>query len=336
MLALFLTTILNASIRAQRDSTPPPHPPPGRLIDVGGWQLHLYCTGTAEPSQPTVILEAGVGSFSVEWSLVQPEVARFVRVCSYDRAASGWSEWGPHPRTIRQIVYELHTLLENAGEQPPFVLVGASYGGWVVRAYQLTYPIEVAGMVLLDPGASDPERLMPDGRVVRSSALARGRTVPAVKRSDPLRLSDIPPTALTQIRAGLTSASAHANESPRDRLPPAAQQMRTWGLGQVGHVVAAVNPFEAEELAELRAASSRTPYPLGALPLTVVTRGRAEETGDEAAAREKAHRRDHEEQAALSRRGALVVAERSGHHVQLEDPPLVVRTIRELLQTIRQ
>src|SRR5690349_22701664 len=90
----------------QGDSTPPPYPAPGKLVDVGGWKLHLNCTGEEVAGRPTVILEAGAGDFSVEWSLVQPDVARFARVCSYDRAGDGWSDWGPHPRTHHQIVYE--------------------------------------------------------------------------------------------------------------------------------------------------------------------------------------------------------------------------------------
>src|SRR5207249_611819 len=129
--------------RAQNDA--PPFPPPGRLIDVGGWRLHLNCTGEQRPARPTVILEAGMGDFSVEWSLVQPSVATFARVCSYDRAGDGWSDFGPHPRTMRQIAYELHTLLANAGEHAPLVLVGHSYGGWLVRLYQSMYPADIAG-----------------------------------------------------------------------------------------------------------------------------------------------------------------------------------------------
>ena len=97
--------LLPDAARAQNDSTPPPFPAPGRLVDVGGWRLHLHCTGEARPSRPTVILEAGLGDFSVEWSLVQPGVARFARVCSYDRAGDGWSDLGPHPRTMHHIVF---------------------------------------------------------------------------------------------------------------------------------------------------------------------------------------------------------------------------------------
>ena len=123
------------------NTIPPPFPPPGKLIDVAGWRLHLYCTGEARASQPTVIPEPGLGDFSVEWSLVQPGVAKFARVCSYDRAGDGWREMGPHPRTLRQIVYELHTLLEKAAVKPSFVLVGHSYGGWLVRLCTATYPV---------------------------------------------------------------------------------------------------------------------------------------------------------------------------------------------------
>src|SRR5262249_32976099 len=88
-----------ATAVAQSRSARPPFPPPGRLVDVGGWRLRLNCTGEVRASQPTVILEAGVSDFSVEWSLVQPGVAKFARVCSYDRAGDGWSDLGPHPRT---------------------------------------------------------------------------------------------------------------------------------------------------------------------------------------------------------------------------------------------
>ena len=204
--------------KAQGSSDLPPYPPPGRLVDVGGWRLHLNCTGDIRATQPTVVLETGLGDFSVEWSLVQPGVARFARVCSYDRAGDGWSDLGPNPRTLRQIVYELHTMLERAGERRPYVLVGHSYGGWLVRLYQNTYPSEVTGLVLVEAGADNPWRMMADGKLVRSSELAAGRPIPAVKTAGPLRVSDIPPTALQQMRAGLPEASRHANEPRQGEL----------------------------------------------------------------------------------------------------------------------
>jgi pimeloyl-ACP methyl ester carboxylesterase len=321
---------------AQGDASAPPYPPPGRLVDVGGWKLHLNCTGRTNPQQPTVILESGVGDFSVEWSLVQPGVALFARVCSYDRAGDGWSDLGPHPRTMHQIVYELHTLLEKAGERPPYVLAGHSYGGVLVRLYQSTYPADVAGMVLVEAGTDNPLRMKPDGQLVHASELATGRPIPAVKTSNPLRESEIPPGALAQIKSGLSQASLHANEPPRDKLPPEAQRMRTWALGQVKHVAAAVNPFDNEELAGLRADRLKSDHPLGDLPLIVITRGKPEEQGTEGRAIEEEHRKDHAAIAAFSRRGKQIIATRSGHHVQLNEPQLVVAAIKETVAAARK
>jgi pimeloyl-ACP methyl ester carboxylesterase len=325
-----------ATARAQGEGTPPPFPAPGKLVDIGGWRLHLNCTGEARPSQPTVILEAGKGDFSVEWSLVQPEVTKFNRACSYDRAGDGWSDLGPHPRTMHQLVYELHTLLEKGGVKPPLILVGHSYGGWLVRLYAYTYPADVAGMVLVEAGADNPVRLLPDGKRVHSSDLATGRPIPAVKVSNPLRVSDIPPGALSQMRAGLQEAVKTANEPPRNKLPADAQRMRTWALGQLGHVAAAVNEFENEELAGLRAERTKSQYPLGDMPLIVLTRGKTEENGPDGRAFEEEHRRDHTAVATMSRKGKLVIAAQSGHHIQIEEPELVIKAIREVLAGVQK
>jgi pimeloyl-ACP methyl ester carboxylesterase len=303
-------------------------------VDVGGWRLHLLCTGESREGQPTVILEAGVGDFSMEWSLVQPGIARVARVCSYDRAADGWSEWGPYPRTMRQIAYELHTLLARAGEPAPYLMVGHSYGGWLVRVYQAAYPAEVAGLLLVESGGTDPWRMTPDGTLLRSSQLVRGQPIPEVKTSGPLRVSDIPPQALAQMSAGLAEARASANAPPRDKLPLEAQRIRTWVLGTLGHVVAAVNPFEHEELAQLRAAAAGD-YPLGDLPLVVITRGLPDEGGPRAQELEEEHRRDHAAMAALSRRGRQIIAERSRHHVNIDEPEIVVAAVRAMLGSPR-
>jgi pimeloyl-ACP methyl ester carboxylesterase len=334
--SLLLLTLQAAIVLAQSESTSPPFPPPGKLVDVGGWRLHLNCTGEALASQPTVILEPGVGDFSVEWSLVQPGVAKFARVCSYDRAGDGWSELGPHPRTLRQIVYELHTLLDKAGVKPPLVLVGHSYGGWLVRLYASTYKADVVGMVLVEAGADDPRRFLPDGKLGRSSDLVKNQEIPAVKTANPLRISDIPPAALKQMMSGARSLAKNPNPPPRDKLPPDAQRMRTWALAQVGHVAAAVNPFEHEELALLRAERTKTAHPLGDMPLIVLTRGISDEDGPDGKAFEEEHRRDHAAIAAMSRKGKLVIAARSGHHVQLDEPELVIQSIREVLAAARK
>lgn len=131
-------------------------PPPGELVDVGGRRLHLYCTGVAQDGRPTVILENLQGGLSSNWGWVQPAVAESTRVCSYDRAGSGWSEASAEPLTLDGTVDDLHTLLVRAEVPPPYVLAGHSIGGIYTRAYAAAYPDEVAGLVLID--SSHPEQ----------------------------------------------------------------------------------------------------------------------------------------------------------------------------------
>ena len=133
-------------------------PETGQLVDVGGYRLKLNCTGTGSP---TVILEAGFGDVSTEWRTVQPAIAKFSRVCSYDRAGYGGSDQGPIPRTSLRIATELHVLLKNAGEMPPYVLVGSSFGGYNVRVFNGLYPNEVMGIVLADAVQEDQYVLLP-------------------------------------------------------------------------------------------------------------------------------------------------------------------------------
>jgi pimeloyl-ACP methyl ester carboxylesterase len=322
---------------AQTGSVPAPFPPPGKLVDIGGWRLHLHCTGEAKPGDPTVILEAGLGDFSVEWSLVQPRLSTFVRVCSYDRAGTGWSDLGPHPRTMHQIVYELHTLLEKARIGPPYVMVGHSYGGWLVRLYASKRGSDVAGMVLLEGGFDNPWRMV-NGKLVRAEELATGKPIPPVKTSGPLTESEIPPDAMKQMKSGAAGLSRGANTSPRDNLPTDAQRMRTWVLSRWQHLAAHVNPVEAEELALLRAQRAKGGDPLADMPLIVVTRGLPDEDGPggkvvELERRKKEHRELAE---SLSRNGRQIIADRSGHHVQLEQPEIVVSSVRDVVATTRK
>jgi pimeloyl-ACP methyl ester carboxylesterase len=128
------------------------NPPSGELIDVGGYKMHLDCTGQGSP---TVILESGLADTWLSWYKVQPEVAHFTRVCSYDRAGMGWSDPSPKPRNGQAIVEELHTLLRNAKIAPPYVMVGHSLGGMYVRLYTHDYPDEVSGVVLVDSSHPD-------------------------------------------------------------------------------------------------------------------------------------------------------------------------------------
>ena len=120
-------------------------PPLGQLFDVGGYRLHLYVVGDA---RPTIILDHSLGG--IEGYFLVEELAKLARVCIYDRAGYGWSDRSPHPRTSSQIVAELDTLLTQAGIEPPYILVGNSFGSYNVRLYAHRFPEKVIGMVLTD------------------------------------------------------------------------------------------------------------------------------------------------------------------------------------------
>jgi pimeloyl-ACP methyl ester carboxylesterase len=122
------------------------HPPPGSLVDVGGYRLHLHCVGSGS----TVILEAGGGASSLVWGRVQGELAPFARVCTYDRAGIGWSEPSHRPPTPANASEDLRQLLERAGLAGPYVLVGHSLGGLYAQGFAFRYPDLVAGLVLVD------------------------------------------------------------------------------------------------------------------------------------------------------------------------------------------
>ena len=126
--------------------------PPGKLVDVGGYRLHLHCIGSGSPP---VMFDGGLGSNFVTWAAVQPQIAAFTQACSYDRAGLGWSDPGPAPRTSDRIVSEFAVLLKRAALPGPFVLVGHSLGGLHMRLFAFTNPDAVAGLVLVDPSHED-------------------------------------------------------------------------------------------------------------------------------------------------------------------------------------
>ena len=131
------------------------YPAPGLLVRVDGRQIHLQVRG-AEPDGPTVVLEAGMGSFSPNWYWVQEELAPVVRSVSYDRAGLGWSRRSTRPRDAQTIAMELRDALQEASIEPPYVLAGHSFGGLPVRAFADLYPEMTAGLVLVD--ASHPDQ----------------------------------------------------------------------------------------------------------------------------------------------------------------------------------
>jgi len=132
------------------------YPHPGRLVDVGGHQLHIHCTGRGTP---IVVLEAPASGLSASWARVQAALDPTMRVCSYDRAGLGWSEQGDGPFDPGRVPLELQTLLAGAGEKPPFVIAGAGLGAAFARVFTARFPSTVEAVVLLDaPGLGHTSR----------------------------------------------------------------------------------------------------------------------------------------------------------------------------------
>ena len=153
-----LATLISTAASPQKAASAPEdivYARPGQLVDAGGFRLNLYCMGSGSP---TVVFDSGWGDWAPAWSKVQPQIAKWTRACSYDRAGAGFSDPGPMPRTSVRIAKELHTALHNAGVAGPYILVGSAFGGDNVRTFADLYMDEVAGMVLDD---ADPDDLEP-------------------------------------------------------------------------------------------------------------------------------------------------------------------------------
>src|SRR5262249_7068491 len=193
-------------------------PAPGKLVDVGGHKIHVLCSGSGSP---TVVVESGLGDFSTDWSLVQSRVARVTRICTYDRAGYAWSEPGPMPRTYAQLNLELREALKSLGESGPFILVGHSFGGPVVRNYAYVYPREVAGIVFVDTVHEDQHIPMgPHAGLIREGATGQ----------------PIPPARLRIREQERTTGSAPPSTEPLDddhkRLSLEDQKIDLWAGSQ--------------------------------------------------------------------------------------------------------
>ncbi|MDQ5986667.1 MAG: hypothetical protein CSYNP_02397 [Syntrophus sp. SKADARSKE-3] len=159
------------------------YPPPGALYDVGGYQMHLQCVGSGSP---TVVMEAGSADFSLTWALVAPAIALTNQTCVYDRAGFGWSDPSPYPRLAGTQAAELHSLLQKAEISPPYILVGHSMGGVLVRVFAHLYSAETAGLVLVDPGHEEEKtRQEPDvqASMDATAALTLGKLIDYAARS---------------------------------------------------------------------------------------------------------------------------------------------------------
>ena len=288
------------------------YPPPGRLIDVGGRKLHLLCAGKV--SGHTVIIEAGSGNDVTLWQGIVGRVSRFTRVCAYDRAGLGWSDPASGSRSFDDRARDLHLLLQQAAIAGPYVLVGHSYGGYVVRCFKALYPQSVSGIVLIDApdeawsfaaeGLLDAQTIERQegwrGLAARFGLLRLGTTL-FPDRFNPLK--GVPEEARGEQMALYLRSSRHfaiADEMAAYRAVPSTER-NAYGFGRLGDT-----------------------------PLVVVSRGMNDPvTGDQVYPEwEEAQKR----LASLSSNSVHSVAARSGHMIQFSEPGVFVNAILSLLK----
>lgn len=310
-----ITLLLGAKAKADLIAQ---YPPTGQMVDVGGYRLHLDCRGNGSP---TVVMEAGLTAPSLAWSLVQPQVSTMTRVCVYDRAGLGWSDTSPEPRTAEVMVEELHTLLQNAHIEAPYIMVGHSTGGMLVRLYAHLYSAEVVGMILVDA--------QHEGQFSRLPAELQ-QAMEQVFAQDVQTLPLYRALATTGIGA-LVPAIAAMTDNPA--LPsPAREAYSALLLSDPKFVEARAAETDAifDSLTQVRAAQITS---LGNIPLIVLYHGVNDMPWPGMTLEE-----DRQwwltlqtELSALSPQGELVLADQSGHDIQFDQPNLVIDAIEQVL-----
>lgn len=281
------------------------YPAPGRLVDVGGFRLHIHCTGSGSP---TVVLDAGLGGSSLDWSLMQPTLAATTRVCAHDRAGMGWSDPSPAPRTPAIIAGELHTLLVKADIAGPYVLVAHSLAGKSARLFARRHRDEVTGLVLVDTRSEHMDALTTKAEqdAFIAAVEAQGRQYALARSFGIVRL----------FGSELAGASS---------LSPEARTLLALLSTQPSAVAATRSEAQARAASD---ADLRTAPALGALPLVVLV-------SDQSIAAIPHWADAQRRQAALSDDGRMVVASGSSHAVAWDRPDLVVESVRAVVADVR-
>jgi pimeloyl-ACP methyl ester carboxylesterase len=283
------------------------NPMEGRLVDVGGRKMHIDCTGDGNP---TVILDSGLGESYLSWRKVQPQIAKFTRVCSYDRAGLGYSDLSPRPRTSKVIAEELHALLQASSVPPPYVIVGHSMGGYDVRVYTSLQRNEIVGMVLVDASHPDQENRFP----------------PELKNMEGSWNREAQFVAFT-MPFGNPRLLGLCDDNPVTRAADC-----NWHSAR-------------EQLAEMRSfpESAAETAPTGSLsdvPLAVLSHDPDKPSSDLppdlAKPVNEAWEKMQEELAHLSTRGTQTIAKNSGHYIQIDRPDVVIEAVQKVVEQARQ
>jgi pimeloyl-ACP methyl ester carboxylesterase len=285
----------------------------GRSVDIGGRALNIHCVGDGTP---TVMFDSGRTSPGYVWMPTQRGVATFARACWYDRAGLGWSDPGPDPSWGDAAARDLHRLVDRAGLSPPFVLVGASFGGYVIRLYHHMYRGEVAGMVFVDAAHED------------------AGTIDGMPHRDPPRLPRGVIRALSIVGGRLGAVRMMAAEPGP---PPGAWRADEWDVLTRLRRQRTVLLADAQIGPERATADLvRSTGGLENLPLIVLTQGRAL---PDPSSRDASVRRGwvglQRELAERSRFGRQVLVTNSGHDIPVQAPEAGVAAVREIVQVVR-
>ena len=312
-LLLALTGTLYEVVGRWRDSRR--FPQRGHFVQVGSIKMNIDCSGQGTP---TVILESGSGGPSIDWLMVQPEIAKFTRVCSYDRAGYGWSDSGPEPRSSLQIAHELKQLLQAAGEEGPYLLVGHSMGGYDIRVYTGLYPSDVVGMVLVDASHEDQGLRAPES--IRKWQ-QDDRKEPTWKKLK----------YFFQLHLGW--ARLTADRDAPEFWPKPFREEEAFLTLPTKHQFAVID--EDQVFSTLSADQVRHSGNLRDRPLVVLTATRQDDISSEIPAKDAQAEEDlwvHELQpdlARLSTRGTQIVVD-SSHELPMEHPEVVVSAIHDV------
>ncbi len=336
---LISVTIAVSSGGAAAAATPP-HVPletyshPQSLVRIdGSRRINLFCAGEGKP---TVIFEAGLGNSNMVWLEVQPQVARFTRACSYDRAGFGFSDPPRQSVDARNAVDDLHRLITAANISSPVVLVGHSLGGLFNILYSATYPDEVAGMVLVDPSIpgleteqwETPQIAAMSFHYEASRLLEVRRCLNIARKIE----SGKPATGDSEclnVPSGLDPITQH--ELRREAADPGHQAallstMECFFIPSPGH-----RSLDDEEL-------MAKPFVFGSKPLVVLTAGQkdflSQATPSQTAAFRSAWKLGHDAIAAASKVGVNVVVAQSGHYIETEQPEIVTKYILDVVHEI--
>lgn len=325
---VFLIGLSSIASEAQ-NSTPDP---PGTLIDLGGTHVHIYCAGSGSP--PVVFLH-GLGDYSFDWALIQPRVAEKTKACAYDRPAQAWSQPGPPPRGIKTSAHELHLLLQRSNIDGPYILVGHSWGGLIARMYANEYPKEVAGMVLVDSTHED-EYLWINGKIIRPRFMTEDEWSALTK---PKKAANKAPSDDSVKQNGPPSPAVAKLEAPFDKLSPDVQKLRMWAMSQPFSKAR----FEGGDTLDFRSdfidmhkVTAQSDHPLQNIPLIVLSKTPSIDNDDDYTPDQLAWNQTLQAPLArLSTNSGHIVADHSGHHIQLDEPDIVTASIFRVIDSVK-